>query len=663
MSNLSNGIERVKRLEIAKKIGVLLQRPAIIGSLLLGIVLTGLIIPVQIIESASYFGIIGRIGVIVILMVFALRSARGSGSLITPMLWLSATQLLSAVGSVVNEPARPITPLLIAMIAAFVGSFAARARSAVATRAMVGLSTLAWAWAISPRVDLPATVLAAAAIAAPALTIAARELRKTKRNWLPIGFIAIFGWVSALSSIARAYAVAKDVGQNLTVALVVAAVVSGLIALFSAVLSIIMSKDRLIGSVAAVIGVTAALISGITIDAAPEKKVITELLSYSASADGVSKMTADSGAGPKARFRGYTFERCDELNDRDCFITHYDDIAIRKGLRVAIVDITGRVQNNEGMNFPAHCHQVVHNLGQIAIELTNDFAKVSSLDPQVCGTGFTHGLWELTFEQIGDEAIFTSPGKLCAELNMVTDWYKWSCNHILGHILTTRMMSDPSRAMEFCNEVAQRNITDCLAGGWMGFFQDDYILQAVVESGNAQDLFNICYGVESGMNKYFCYQELFPAIYKVYPEDADAGKSCIELSENPGGVGQPWDSLRLDYATRCVMGLSRAIAVSSDYDYRKIAPRCLSMPLEAQAPCLASAGASIVLNTGSVTAGNEVCKEIVDKNWRGYCYYWTRHSHDLLADGPNSDNMPKFGETRLPGDSIERPGKSDTGSN
>jgi hypothetical protein len=246
---------------------------------------------------------------------------------------------------------------------------------------------------------------------------------------------------------------------------------------------------------------------------------------------------------------------------------------------------------------------------------------------------------------------------------MVTDGYKWSCNHILGHILTTRMMSNPSKAMEYCNEVAQRNITDCLAGGWMGFFQDDYILQAVVERGSAQDLFNICYGVETGQNKYFCYQELFPAIYKVYPDDADAGRACIELSETPGGVGEPWDAFRLDYATRCVMGLSRAIAVSSDYDYRAIAPRCLTMPLEAQAPCLASAGASIVLNTGSATGGNEVCKKIVDKKWRGYCYFWTRHSHDLLADGPNSENMPKFGETRLPGDSVDRPAKSDSTAN
>jgi len=377
------------------------------------------------------------------------------------------------------------------------------------------------------------------------------------------------------------------------------------------------------------------------------------------SAPGTSKMTADEGAGPKERFRGFTFDQCDKLNDRDCFITHYDDIAIREGLRSAVTDISERVKNNEGANFPAHCHQVVHNLGQIAIELTNDFATVAAIDPQVCGTGFTHGLWELTFEQIGDEAIFTGTGKLCGELNMVTDWYRWSCHHILGHMLTTKMMDNPSMAMEYCSEVAARNITDCLAGGWMGFFQDDYILEAVSDRGTPQDLFNTCYGVESGYSKYFCYQEIFPALYKLLPADADAGKACLELSEAPAGIGEPWEAEAMDFASRCVMGLSRAIAVSSDYDYRAIGPRCLTMPLDAQASCLTAAAASIVLNTGSATGGIEVCKLVENDRWRGYCYYWTRHSHDLLADGPNSENMPSFGETRLPGSGVGESSKAD----
>jgi|LauGreDrversion4_1035100.scaffolds.fasta_scaffold30174_1 hypothetical protein len=631
-------------------------RPFALGALLLTSVFVGLAAPMYSAPIAEVIGYAGRVAVVLALVMVGRRIVRGDRSPIPALLWLAASQLVSAAGAVVAEPDRSVAPLLAAMITAFVAAFSARAKNVMTTRVLLGVSVFSWAWAISPRADIPGAVLAAAGLAAPALVMVTRELRRANRPWLLAGVAAVFGWVGAIASVGRAMAVAQDVSQDIAVAAVVAGIVAGIVALAVSGISLVFARSAIAGVLAVVIGATGAVATGAVVDTAPGQELVV-LAPLAQNAPGASKMTADEGAGPEEQFRGFSFDQCDQLNDRDCFITHYDDIAIRMGLRTAVTDISQRVKNNEGANFPAHCHQVVHNLGQIAIELTNDFATVAAIDPQVCGTGFTHGLWELTFEQIGDEAIFTGTGKLCSELNMVTDWYRWSCHHILGHMLTTKMMDNPAKAMEYCNEVSTRNITDCLAGGWMGYFQDDYVLAAITERGTPQDLFNTCYGAESGYNKYFCYQEIFPALYKLLPADADAGKACLELSEAPAGVGEPWEAEAMDFATRCVMGLSRAIAVSSDYDYRAIGPRCLTMPLDAQAACLTAAAASIVLNTGSATGGIEVCKRVVDDRWRGYCYYWTRHSHDLLADGPNSENMPTYGEIRLPGAAV---GKAST---
>jgi hypothetical protein len=76
------------------------------------------------------------------------------------------------------------------------------------------------------------------------------------------------------------------------------------------------------------------------------------------------------------------------------------------------------------------------------------------------------------------------------------------------------------------------------------------------------------------------------------------------------------------------------------------------MPEAAQDACLKAAAASVVLNTGATSAGIAVCKHIKDEQQRGYCYAWTKNSNSLLVDGPNSQNVPEFGEIRLPEGSL-----------
>lgn len=363
----------------------------------------------------------------------------------------------------------------------------------------------------------------------------------------------------------------------------------------------------------------------------------------------VQGMTAEIGAGPRTKYRGKDFYDCDRLNSRDCFITHYDDIALKQGVAAAVADVVEKVKSNKGATFPSHCHQVVHNLGQMAYLLASDFSDAAVIDPQVCGTGYTHGLWEQQFEVIGVDAMFARTGSLCQELNMVSDWYKWTCHHILGHMMAAKMANDPTTAVEYCTKVEDaQGLTDCLTGGWMNFFQDDVVIARMRADGNPRNVFAICYGAPQS-TKFFCYQELFPVIYSMIEgDDFVAGQLCLDMAEPSRGTGFPWTVSAQNYADRCIQGLARGIAASSNQNYILMRERCLSMPKSAHDPCLTATAASYVLNTGGAKTAFEVCKFVVDDAYREYCYFWTKHARALLANGPNNQNLPGEDEVRLP---------------
>ena len=363
-------------------------------------------------------------------------------------------------------------------------------------------------------------------------------------------------------------------------------------------------------------------------------------------------MTGEKGAGPQDRYINVSFEECDTMNKRDCFITYFDQMSKKIGVNATLTDIVDKVKNNEGYTFPKHCHQVVHNLGQSAMQITNqDFTKAIGLDPQVCGTGYVHGLFEQSLANVGFTKTFTETNTVCSSLGMNNDFYRWTCSHILGHLMMADSMANPAAAMEYCMNIERTtNQSDCLAGGWMNFFQDDQILDYVGTVGDVKKLFEVCYGSQTGKVKLFCYQELFPAIYRVANgDDYAAGKACVDYSEAAATKSDSWTPYALNYLDRCGQGLARAVAVGSDYDYRRVPPRCLSMPKEVQNPCLTASAASIVTNTGSLDAGMSVCKFVTELRYRNFCMFWVKDSRIILDQGPNSKNLPQEGEVRVPG--------------
>ncbi|MFM7088811.1 MAG: hypothetical protein ACKOW9_04775 [Candidatus Paceibacterota bacterium] len=535
---------------------------------------------------------------------------------------------------------------------------------------LVLLSSAAWLLTFLQNYDLTTILLGAVALTAPALTIKSIHNPVTKNKLFALGawLVATILSTKLITVVLAGYQterVSREGIKNFTESntlnipelqsvFVTDLMVASSSFLLVGVLLIALGRSQKLRKIMLLLAIVSSGLTSTTISAATARTpepIFSDILNKELRPS--SAMLADQGAGPKERFRGYDFNECDITNNRDCFITYFDDIALQKGVVQAVRAVVDYTKKNLGETFPSHCHQTIHNLGQMSIDLTDgDFNKVTKIDPQVCGTGFTHGLWELQFNKVGPQYMFTRTGTICEELGMDNDWFRWTCHHILGHMMMTEYMEDPTTTMEYCLKVKELHLrNDCLAGGWMNFFQDDYIIEYFRSTGTPQELFNYCYSAKIGLVKMFCYQELFPVIYTLANgDDYTAGKMCQDYAEPQASTGLPWDSSAMDFADRCVQGLARAVAVSSRYDYRIVPFRCNSMPKSVRAPCLTSSAASTTLNTGSQKAGLEICKAIVDGPYRAYCVFWVKDSQRLLAQGPNASiDLPKDDETRLPG--------------
>lgn len=619
--------------------------PGRVWAMVLGaaVVFAASVLPMVTPALATGLGVIARAGALV-LGFAVLRGASTNPARSAALLGvLAALHLLTTTGMVLADTDRDVVPLVGAVAFAAAGSYVGRSGFSSVVVPATFLSFVSWAWGITPDPS-PVIVAATAAPTVALLLLASARGTHRPRKAALAGAVALSGLVA----VTQGFLYTTTRGAAIDATVLVAAVLAVLLAATGSFAVVFAGKHGRRAAVASV--AIAAFVFGFALDATRHSASIEQDPQPLVAASG-AKMLSEEGAGPREEFRGWTFEQCDRVNVRDCYITVYDDLANREGVRAAVADLLEKVRTNQGATFAQHCHQVAHNLGQMAFQLTSDFQTVAAIDPQVCGTGYTHGVWELVFSKFPDRVLFTRTGEMCKNLNMVTDWYRWSCNHILGHMVMTKMMTNPTRAMESCSTVPLVNRSDCLVGGWMNYFQDDYLLEAMGERGTMQDVFNVCYGAPAGRNKMWCYQEMFPTLYRVAGgDDYAVAKGCIDHSEPTVGQGPPYMLQNYNYRERCFWGLARGIAASSQYDYRLVIPRCLSLPVQGRDSCLTAAANSVVLNTGATKAGVEVCTNVVDTDFRAYCYTSAKMANQLLADGPNAQNLPDFGELRLPGE-------------
>jgi hypothetical protein len=340
------------------------------------------------------------------------------------------------------------------------------------------------------------------------------------------------------------------------------------------------------------------------------------------------------GVGYKDALSGKTFLECDQgsTEGRDCFITYYVDLAKKIGTKSAVDDVILAMNSKRGKNLNAHCHQVTHALGQFAAatDYKKDPLSGLKLEPGVCATGYTHGIFQAFWEPYDNAEMKKEAPDACAKLGMVVGFYRWTCNHILGHELVVRDGLNPGPQLRACLTMDDdHSINDCLSGGWMQFFSDDPIL-VMFKSKNAtaKDIFTYCDREVLRMQR-MCYQETFPALSII--KNSNFTSEMIDCGLASDAENKKW----------CIQGVARAIAITGNYTVPFATTECNKLTGETRDYCLSASAASITLNMGSASDTQPMCAAIENEATKDYCYRWVRDSRSLIASGPGKENMPK----------------------
>lgn len=388
-------------------------------------------------------------------------------------------------------------------------------------------------------------------------------------------------------------------------------------------------------------GITSFMVMISVISLVPTQNPFSKLAA-SASAKVIADQTRASsvagyrlpGVGYKDALSGKSFEECDQgsTEGRDCFITYYVDLAKKIGVKATVDDVILAMNTKRGKNLSAHCHQVTHAIGQFAAatEYKKDPLSGLKLEPQVCATGYTHGIFQAFWEPYDNKEMTANAPKACTNLGMVVGYYRWTCNHILGHELVIRDELSPGPQLRACLTIDDdHSINDCLSGGWMQFFSDDPIL-AMFKSKNAtaKDIFAYCDKEVLRMQR-MCYQETFPALSII--KNSDFTSEMVDCSLASDLQNKKW----------CIQGVARAIAITGNYTVPFATSECTKLTGETRDYCLTASAASITLNMGSASDTKPMCDIVVAKETKDYCYRWIRDSRGLIASGPNNQNMPK----------------------
>ena len=338
--------------------------------------------------------------------------------------------------------------------------------------------------------------------------------------------------------------------------------------------------------------------------------------------------------GYVAKYEHDTFLDCANLSNtpaRDCFITYYLKQTTKDKVEVILNDIVVKVKDARYPTFYSTCHQVTHALGvYTASSIYKDFPLAAmKLEPQVCATGFTHGVFQAYWGSYSKEKMNNSAGHACSDLGITVGYYRWTCNHILGHELVDRDPLNPGPQIRNCVNIKDINSrNDCYSGGWMQFFSNDAII-AMFKNKNYREnnIFAYC-NKEVEASLEMCYQETFPALAAItngnFSEDF---KMCSKAINQAGFM---W----------CSYGVGRSIAVSSGYDMHRAVIKCQENSGLILDYCLASAAASVTLNSGSAKDSIVVCDYITTPEIKNYCKRWVEISRGIQEGGPNASNLP-----------------------
>lgn len=338
------------------------------------------------------------------------------------------------------------------------------------------------------------------------------------------------------------------------------------------------------------------------------------------------KLLPGSG-GVRDEFKNFSFDECDKLGsaNRDCFITYFVELAERTSISKSVDDLVEKLSSRQGKTFQPNCHEVTHSLGRMAsLEKNLPLGKALALDPMVCSSGFTHGIWEELISQMKPGELEAQAGTFCLANGQTSEFGEWACTHILGHNLVLRHFKNPEEGAIYCTKLeSNQGRLDCLAGAWMEYWVADTVMRYYKALGSVSKPFEVCARADADIAAG-CYLEIFPTIATIVGFDYRKVFSACE-SYAPG-----------EYLRWCALGAGRGASVMSFYERDRLEALCKTITSKYMRDmCFLAGITQITMATGVVEDSLKSCNLIENEGRREACRKWVYGNRQTLDSGPN----------------------------
>ncbi len=239
------------------------------------------------------------------------------------------------------------------------------------------------------------------------------------------------------------------------------------------------------------------------------------------------------------------------------------------------------------------CHALVHEVGQAArAKLGTDEALRT--DDDICGSGYTHGIIETSFAEMGDPAVASKT--FCPPKQA-------KCFHGLGHGLMFALANDVPRSIALCDALAERSDRiQCAEGVFMENFNTDESVHRTAYLRTDDPFFPCRDQAEpyKGVCAFYApryYVRLHPQAYK------EALAWCATLPKGP--------------ADGCAKGVGSVTAKQHINDPLLAQDVCEGGAADQVGYCVQGAVSYVIVHHASVAKGQEFCDALHDEHRAG----------------------------------------------
>ncbi len=162
---------------------------------------------------------------------------------------------------------------------------------------------------------------------------------------------------------------------------------------------------------------------------------------------------------------------CAELGvgQANCYRTFFRELMKSEGASVAVARVE-ELQATDSF-IQADCHQVVHDLGNDALEYYGDLGTALTYEGSACWSGYYHGVIEFALRSYTDEQLQGELPDICdkpAEDAGLYSFTHYNCVHGVGHGVMLRLEADLFTSLDYCSAYTDAwEETSCVGGAFM----------------------------------------------------------------------------------------------------------------------------------------------------------------------------------------------------